>query len=352
VKTEVMTMKRFLFVIICLSLVFQFGCDHEGLQSNVYSISLNEAELLLDIEAIPGMPELSSCSAGGNFYQPFQNTNELNIIISDTCGNIPYPQFVSYDLDNRRCFYAPLMTEEQIATVEHTSLFLSNNQTSWKISPTSFIMAAAHWISTISPTHCMPSTNRFPLFCGSIFRTDSYVILGEEGNGLYRIDYPSYDLSSLEKMYTLRNEQYEIQSILHVDMNEQIVYISFCEKRTYDLSKGSYRSGIMKVDYKNNVEQILFERVSTFDRTDDSYHKWVHTSSYQDGYWVLTEILKENSHTSVTYYLYNHLDNNLLTITPYKGYKRQGDVLLKSQKDGLYMYWIDSFRLYRWKIPS
>jgi hypothetical protein len=40
-------------------------------------------------------------------------------------------QFGCYELDHRNYLYTTLMTEERIASVDHASLFLSNNQTSW-----------------------------------------------------------------------------------------------------------------------------------------------------------------------------------------------------------------------------
>jgi len=283
------------------------------------------------------------------FNRPFLDTDEVSLMMADVCGCFDYPQSYIYDPINKTHSHSALMQNDNDSLAARYSLLMSHGQVTWKTGLHTYLFALPQTFSTLNPDTCSINKGKLPFYCESMYLTSDRVFLGDRGHNLYSVPYPSLDVSSLEKVYSLSNENMRISGILHYDASKEVLYVSAREKIDSSVAEATYQSGIIMIDLVNNKEEFVF----SFDHGSNKYHFWTHNFAYQGDYWLITEIQKEDDQADEKYsfHVYDFEKNHLGTYLPYEGYQAQSDLMLKTHPDGTYLYWVDDFVLYRWKTP-
>lgn len=329
------------------------------LKNLAITIPKEEIEAVLDLLESSGIVDRCPIGVEILFNRPFLDTDEINLMMVDTCGTFYYPQSIIYDLNNKTHSHSALMKNDNVGTISHFSMFMWHGQVTWKTGLHSYLFALPWGFSTLNPDTCLIHKGGIPFYCESMYLSSDRVFLGDRGHDLYSIPYPSLDVSSLKKVYSLSDKNLVISGILHYDASKEVLYVSAREKIDSSLPEATYQSGIIMIDLVNKKEEFVFSFNNSYSKDEKKgfgyakLQEWTHNFAYQGDYWLITEIQKEDDQADENhlFHVYDLEKNHLGAYLPYEGYQAQSDLILKTHPDGTYLYWVDDFVLYRWKTP-
>jgi hypothetical protein len=349
-------MKAILNLVIVICILFPISCVPMQVTEKINTIPKDEIEVVFDLLESAGIQK-KPCDVFIYFNQPFLDTDEINLMMVDMCGTFDYPQSYIYNTISNTLTHSALMKNDHVGVAARYSLLMAHGQVTWKTGLHTYLFALPITFTTLNPDTCSIHYGRIPFYCESMYLSSDRVFLGDRGHDLYSVPYPSMDLSSLEKIFSLSNENMEISGILHYDASKQAHYVSAREKRDYSLSEVTYQSGIIMIDLVNKKEEFVFSYNNSYSKDEKKdfakYQVWKHNFAYQGDYWIITETRKEegNADEKYLFHVYDIAKNLLGTYLPYEGYQAQSDLILKTHPDGTYLYWVDDYVLYRWKTP-